>query len=1168
MTKFMGSEEGLGLDDTAKLIGCWNALAKRVDSKLNTNETNFGNDTQPMRRAVAFANTIENSKKIAANFKELVDDYHGSQPLPQPVELACELQHVDGTMGAVKRNAALNWLRDADIDEGACRIVSNVRCLSEGVDVPVLDAVIFTQPRASQVDVVQSVGRVMRKAPGKQYGYVILPIAVNASDDPTAVLHNNKAYRVVWEVLQALRSHDNRFNALINKLDLNQASPPQIQVIGVGGNSANRDSDPATDVAKKQFHLLIHYGIQQWREALFATIVKQCGDRHYWEDWVTDVADISQRNIARIKALVHSGTAEHRNLFNEFMSELKQNLNPAISEADAIAMLAQHAITKPVFDALFEGYQFTDRNPVSCNIDALLKLLEEQHFERETKALQGFYDSVRQHAKGIDNPAGRQRILMELYEKFFAKAFKRDADRLGIVFTPVEIVDFILHSANYALRQHFGEGLTDQGVHILDPFVGTGTFIARLLQSDLIAATDLERKYREELHANELVLLSYYIAAVNIEETYHQRTQGDYVPFPGIVLTDTFQINEHDGKLPYYIFTENPQRHRQQKTTPIRVIIGNPPYSGGQKSQNDDNPNLKYTKLDKRIAATYAKRSTAILKKGLYDSYIRALRWASDRIGDRGVVAFVTNGSFIDSHSADGLRQCLAEEYSQLYIYNLRGNQRTAGEISRKEGGQTFGQGSRLPVAITLLVKDQQHQGAAEIYYHDIGDYLTREQKLAAIKNAGHIGNIDWLNLTSNKAGDWINQRNPEFEEYLPLGLKDNKRKNATSEPSVFHIFSNGVSTNRDAWVYNSSKEAVKANMTRMIGFYNQQVENTQNLFKTDNPAIMDRDATQISWSHNLEQDCTKGKPLAFNETEIRQSLYRPFYKQYLYFDRRLNERVSLQPRLFPQADSVNRAICVNGTGASKAFSALIVDVVPNLHFLDSSQCFPRYRYAEAVVQAQAGGGLLLEDDATGKGGAILERQDNIPAATRQRFQAHYDDQTITRDAIFYYIYGVLHSPAYRERYANDLRKMLPRVPFAPDFWAFSGAGQKLAALHLNYETLAEYQLEEHRSGNSLPITKMRFGGTPRKPDRSCIICNDHLTLRGIPEAAYDYQVNGKSAIEGIIDRYQLSTHKDSGIVNDPYSADAPDRIPSLLKRIVTMSLESVAIVKALSTIR
>ena len=624
--------------------------------------------------------------------------------------LECTVQHVDGTQNALKRNQALQWLRD-EPGENECRILSNVRCLSEGVDVPALDAVLFLSPRNSQVDVVQAVGRVMRKADGKDYGYIILPVCVDEDKSPEEALQDDKTYKVVWQVLQALRAHDNRFNAEINRIELNKGRQGKINVIGVGfGEPTDDEIDGEGEADPPRSTLQLPINLKDWKDALYARLVLKCGDRRYWETWAKDVAEIAGRNITRIKELVGKSDADYRDIFEEFMTELRQNINPSVSEAGAIEMLAQHLITRPVFDALFEGYSFIGSNPVSKTMQAVLELLDEQNLETETASLQGFYDSVRRRASGIDNAAGRQKIVIELYEKFFKEAFPKMAESLGIVYTPVEVVDFILHSVNDLLQQEFGESLSSENVHILDPFTGTGTFLTRLLNSDLIADTDLERKYRQELHANEIVLLAYYIAAVNIEETYHERLQvkhlieGNgadvkYESFPGIVLTDTFQINERDGDMLDQIFPINSKRVLKQKDTPIRVVLGNPPYSAGQSSANDNNANLSYPRLDQSIANSYAEHSTATNKNSLYDSYIRAFRWASDRIGEEGIVAYVSNGSWIDGNAMDGFRRCLAEEFSSIYCFNLRGNQRTSGELSAQgEGGKIFGQAARANV--------------------------------------------------------------------------------------------------------------------------------------------------------------------------------------------------------------------------------------------------------------------------------------------------------------------------------------------------------------------------------------------------------------------------------------------------------------------------------------
>ena len=754
----------LTLDDAAKIVGCWNGLSKR---SLTPEE--FALDPEPMKRAVAFARNINESKKIANLFERVVEaeieaiDRESDESAGDLLDV--EVHHVDGTYNVLDRNKELDWLKQ-DPGAGNARILTNAKVLSEGVDVPALDAVMFLNPRDSVVDVVQSVGRVMRKLEGKKYGYVILPIGVPADMDPATALNDNKKYKVVWQVLQALRAHDERFDAMVNKIDLTKSTEGKLSVIGVGGGGKDGDKNETGNTAVT----LDFPALDQWRDAILAKIVQKVGEKRYWENWAKDVAGIASDHMTRIKGLVEGSDATLHDEFARFLKGLQDNLNPFITERDAIEMLSQHLITKPVFDALFEGYAFSDHNPVSQVMQHMIDALEEQHLEKETEKLDKFYESVRTRASGITDAAAKQQIVKELYEKFFQTAFSGTSDRLGIVYTPNEIVDFIIHSVDDALKAEFGASLSDHGVHVLDPFTGTGTFIVRLLQSGLIKPEDLAYKYRYELHANELVLLAYYVAAINIEETYHDIAGGDYVPFEGIVLTDTFQMNEADDELDKHgVFPENNERAEAQKALDIRVVIGNPPYSAGQASANDGNANVAYPTLDAAIERTYAARSAQASKRTLYDSYIRAIRWATDRIGDRGIVAFVSNGGFIDSNSADGIRKMFAEEFSRIYVFNLRGNQRTAGEISRKEGGKVFGSGSRATVAIYLLIKNPDETSQGRIFYKDIGDYLSREEKLEVVRNAGsHLG-LDWTLISPNTEGDWLNKRNSAFEAFSLL---------------------------------------------------------------------------------------------------------------------------------------------------------------------------------------------------------------------------------------------------------------------------------------------------------------------------------------------------------------------------------------------------------------
>ena len=1158
----------LTLDDAVKIVGCWNGLAQRTPAEEGGKT--LGAPRAPMRRAVAFARSIKDSQKIAKLFGHIVQEYLSGAAEDNTL-LRCEVQHVDGTFNVLKRNERLDWLKDDTRSQGAvCRILTNARCLSEGVDVPALDAAIFLNPRDSVVDVVQSVGRVMRRAEGKEYGYIILPVGIPAHLTPEEALRDNKKYKIIWQVLQALRAHDDRFKAEVNKLELNKSPSDQIQVIGVRGDGLDREGDRSRPVQT----VLSFPEIGEWRDAIYAKIVQKCGDRRYWESWAGDVAQIAERHKARIEALIEGAHPEHRALFDDFLAGLRKNLNPSITEADAIEMLSQHLITKPVFDALFAGYSFADHNPVSQSMQKMVDLLEGQALEKETTKLTKFYEDVRTRAQGIDNAEGRQRVILELYDKFFRTAFPRMAERLGIVYTPVEVVDFILHSAEVALQKHFGAHLADAGVQILDPFTGTGTFIVRLLQSGLIKPENLPYKYTHEMHANEIVLLAYYIAAINIESAYYAQT-GKYQAFEGIVLTDTFQMTEGRDLIDTAVLPENSERVNRQKRQDIRVIIGNPPYSAQQESENDNNKNLAYPTLDSRIRETYAAQSNAKLVKNLYDSYVRAIRWATDRLKNDGIIAFVTNGSFLDANNMDGLRKCLTEEFSHLYVFNLRGNQRTSGELSRKEGGKIFGSGSRTPVAITILVKDQAHTGPCALLYYDIGDYLSREDKLAIIQGLHNIDSVPWQTLTPNADGDWINARNPLFETFMPLGSKDDK-----SARTVFSIYSLGVVTNRDAWAYNFSRSRLEANMSSMIETYNRETaryaQACEGLAKDVRPeveAIVDADPKRISWTRSLKADAKKHKIYGFEQASLAPSMYRPFTKEWLYFNRRFNEMVYQMPRLFPTPEHENMVISATGIGASKAFSALVSDCIPNLHMHDTGQCFPLYWYAKADdAEAPDPRVDMFSDEVTPDTHGYI-RHEAITDAALAAFQGHYRDTTISKEDLFWYVYGILHSPEYKEQFASDLKKMLPRIPYAGDFCAFSQAGRSLGDWHLHYETVEPYPLTEDAprplTDADYRVTKMAFGKKDGKPDKSVIVYNAHLTLRDIPLEAYDYVVNGKSAIEWVMERYAVTVDKDSGIRNDANDwSEDPRYIVELVKRVVRVSVETVGIVASLPSLQ
>ena len=1164
----------ISLDDAVKIIGCWNGLAKRHNPTDGREE--FADDPLPMRRAVAFSRSIKDSKHIASTFPKVTEQF--IDVLDQPDLTRCEAAHVDGTDSVLRRSELLDWLKaDMPEDANTCRILSNARCLSEGVDVPALDAVLFLNPRDSEVDVVQSVGRVMRKSEGKNFGYIILPIPIPANQSPEEALNDNTNYRVVWQVLQALRAHDDHFDTMINTLDLNKKKDKQVKVIGVGGGKVETGTGD-TGKQDPSVQLVIDPSMfEQWREGIYARIVDKVGDRRYWDSWAQDIAKIADTHIQRMQKYLSDRDSDQAEAFDRFLKRLHEEINPAVSRDEAIEMLAQHLITRPVFEALFANEAFALKNPVSAAMQQMLDDLGEHTLEQERETLQKFYGSVRERAANIDNAEGRQKVVVELYEKFFSNAFPKMTDRLGIVYTPTEVVDYLLHSADHVLREHFGKGLTDEGVHVLDPFTGTGTFITRLLQSGLIRPEDAARKFDSELHANEIVLLAYYIAAVNIESVFQEAFGGEYRPFTGIVWTDTFQMTENeqvqetdDGaqfKIMELGGSVNSERAIRQARTPIQVIVGNPPYSAGQNSANDNNQNLRYEQLDRRISTTYAAMSTGQNRNSLYDSYIRSIRWASDRIGDNGVIAFVTNAGFVDGNAMDGVRACLTEEFSSIWVFNGRGNQRTAGEISKMEGGKIFGSGSRAPIALTVLVKKPAQSGPCELQYHNIGEYLSREEKLEIIQGFGSVASVPWHHITPNDAHDWINQRDPAFEKFVPL------RQGSKAESSVFANSSPGLKTNRDAWTYNSSKAELLHHHGILIEAYQQSLLALPSGRHSDRALakFAVSDSTRIKWSSGLYSALARRRNLETEESEVRVSMYRPFFKQHLVLHAGTVERPGRVKNMFPTENSCNLVIYVSGAGASDTSTPLLVDTIPNLHMVDSGQAFPMYWYEAAQTDERLPG-----FDGTRENGHI--RHDGINNFMLLRFREVYDDSGLTKEDIFYYVYGVLHSPEYRERFGADLKKMLPRIPFAEDFWVFSNAGRELGDTHVRYESLEPWPVSEMRTempftadGQQVddqtlyPVEKMRFGKNGKEADRSTIKYNQYMTLTDIPLGAYDYVVNGKSAIEWIMERYAVTQEKSSKIVNDPNKwSDDPRYIIDLLKRIVRVSMETNRIVASL----
>ena len=1161
-----------------KFIGIWRILS-------GLDESDVMNRGQPLRKVIAYCQTIRDSKAVVREFNQAIETYREKFVPPNRTEHPNETaaDHVDGTFGAVRRNELLNWLDTPP--ESATHMLSNVRCLSEGLDVPELDAIIFMHPRKSQIDVVQAVGRVMRKAKTKEIGYVILPVVIRAGESVEAALKNNKDFQVVWQVCNAIRSHDESFEASINLFadgknnnrlslimlhDWIPRSEWKPDVLKPRNEENGGNGDESKTVAE-QLELDLQMG-----DYIRAKIAERVGTRPYWSNWAGDVAEIARVHRERITAMVDRNDAAQE-VFGMFLDELRDDLNEGITKEDAIEMLAQHMVTRPVFEALLGGSRFAKENAISKGMQLVLDTLKTDEFAKETRSLEGLYDEVAARARQATSPESRQKIIRKLYNDFFAGAFKKTADKLGIVYTPIELVDFVLHSVDQVLQDEFGKSLGSDGVGILDPFTGTGTFITRMIQSGLIPPEQLRKKYHSEIHANEIVLLAYYITAINIEEAYRAGVDTEeYAPFTGLALTDTFDMVDRRDEIAG-VMPENSEIRERQMKADIMAIVGNPPWRAGQTSQNDAALNQSYPKLHERIEKTYAQSSAAGLKRNLYDSYILAIRWASDRIGERGVIGFVTNAGWLEGIAMDGMRKCLAREFASVYVLNLRGNQRTQGERSRKEGGKVFGSGSRAPVSVLLLVKNPERTGCT-IRYHDIGDYLSREEKLKKVKAFGGIQGVEWKELIPDVHHDWLNQREEGFGKFMALG---GSKKYPVDV--IFKNYSCGVNTGRDAWCYNYSEVALRENIRRMIRFYHAEREriiqgNTtgSSLTPAEVTRLVDNDPTKISWTRALKNDLRKNKELNMVEGRIAIAQYRPFTRMPMYFSRRLNEMVLQMPQIFPHAEAENLVICLPGKGAKTSFSCLITNRIPNLNILGGAgQCFPLWLYHETTKN------VFFGDEQQPDGHGYV-KESALTDWALSAFQEKMGCGQITAEDIFYYLYGVLHVPQYRTKYANNLRKELPRIPL-PENWnqfrLLSEVGRKLGQLHVGYDEVEPYPIRFAKGGwepgeqvspeDWFCVVKMKH---PSK-DLTQIVYNEHITIQDIPLEAYDYVVNGKSAIGWVMDRQCMKTDKTSQIVNDAnrFAIEAmqgPAYPLKLLARVIRVSLETNRIVSGLREVK
>ncbi len=1135
-----------------KIIGTHKGLAKKdliaLDDE-NKEDHNLQNkdDTTPSQRAISFCKSINTSKNIKDSFETIMECYDEELKKKSFKNLTISIDHIDGTMNCKDRLEKLEELNE--FKPNTCKVLSNARCLSEGVDVPALDSIVFFDGKSAMVDIIQAVGRVMRKAKHKKRGYIILPIALEESEiENLDEAVNNTNFKNIWKVLKALRSHD---PSLVDEATFRE----KIKIFGSDDNNNDEadqdDEEPKTDKTEQdpkqaQKTLFDAILLQDLANAVYNVMPTKLGDRNYWENFTKKTGNIAKTLNSRLKDIFD----KNPEIFHGFLDSLKGNIHSNIKEDEALDMITSHIITKPIFDAIFGD---NIKNPIAKALDKMVEKLSTLGLQGETKDLKNLYESVKTEAAHAKSHKSQQELIKNLYNTFFKVAFKKQSEKLGIVYTPIEVVDFILRATNGILKKHFHTDFNDKNITIFDPFTGTGSFIARLLSKEngLISDEALKEKFQKNLFAFDIVLLAYYIALINITQAAQSR-DSSLKNFKNIALTDSLDIYEEKNDKGVFDFFKDLKENKEIKDTlagqNIRVIIGNPPYSAGSKSENDNNQNLSHPKLEKLVYETYGKNSTAKnVGKTTRDTLIQSIYMASELLKDKGVLGFVVNGGFIDSKSADGFRKCVAKEFAHLYVLNLRGNARTSGEVRKKESDGIFDSGSRATIAIIFFVKDTSVRDSA-IHYYDIGDYLKREEKLHRLANFTDLDAIPFETIIPNNKGDWINQRDDSFDKLIPLKRDKNSK-------SVFDINSGGVASGRDPWVYNFSPKILTQSVQKCIDTYNADLERfnarfreafkqrakgvkSADLYKHLNDKEITTDKTKIAWTRGLKTNLIKNKNLQESSMErIRLAMYRPFNKQWLYFDKNLNEEQSQLPKIFP--DKAAQNVVINTT--IRNFSALVSDAIPDTHFIGDANAYPLYYY----------------DD-------WGNRHDAISGYALNLFRERYKDNSIAEEEIFYYIYAILHHKGYLEKYKNSLAKEAPRIALSEDFKELSTLGKELAELHLNYEreklhtsvkytTLMNAEIEGYYD-----VEKMTKKG-------DCIHYNKNIAITKIPQKAFDYVVNGKSAIDWVIERYQKTTDKDSLIENNPNDYAGGKYVLELLCRVIKLSEKSVDLIEKIS---
>ncbi|GAA7877962.1 hypothetical protein HpMS196_11530 [Helicobacter pylori] len=1055
-----------------KIVGTHKGLAKQdliaLDEE-NQEDHNLQNkyDTAPSQRAINFCKSINTSKNIKDSFETIMECYDEELKKKSFKNLQISIDHIDGTMNCKVRLEKLEELNK--FKPNTCKVLSNARCLSEGVDVPALDSIVFFDGKSAMVDIIQAVGRVMRKAKHKKRGYIILPIALEESEiENLDEAVNNTNFKNIWKVIKALRSHD---PSLVDEATFKE----KIKIFGSDDNNndeTNQDDEELqkdkTDKTKQdpkqaQKTLFDAILLQDLANAVYNVMPTKLGDRNYWENFTKKTGNIARTLNNRLKDIFE----KNPEIFHGFLDSLKGNIHQNIKEDEALDMITSHIITKPIFDAIFGD---NIKNPISKALDKMVEKLSTLGLQGETKDLKNLYESVKTEAMHAKSQKSQQELIKNLYNLF----------------------------------------------------------------------------------AFDIVLLAYYIALINITQAAQNR-DGSLKNFKNIALTDSLDFYEEKNDKGAFDLFKDLEENKEIKDTiekqNIRVIIGNPPYSAGAKSENDNNQNLSHPKLEKRVYEKYGKNSTAKVGATTRDTLIQSIYMASELLKDKGVLGFVVNGGFIDSKSGDGFRKCVAQEFAHLYVLNLRGNARTSGETFKKEGGKIFDSGSRVTIAIIFFVKDASVKDSA-IHYYDIGDYLKREEKLNRLANFTDLDAIKFETITPNNKGDWINQRDDAFEKLIPL-----KRDKKLQNPSVFDINSNGVTTGRDPWVYNFSPNALRQNVQKCIDTYNADLKRfnarfreafkqrtkgvkSAQLYKQLNDQEITTDKTKIAWTRTLKREFIKNKNLQeSHEKRIRLAMYRPFNKQWLYFDKNLNEIQSQLPKIFPDKDAQN--VVINTTIGN--FSALVSDAIPDTCFIVNTNAYPLYYYDDLGNRHHAISGYAL----------------NL-------FRKHYEDNLIAEEEIFYYIYAIFHHKGYLEKYKNSLTKEDSRIALSKDFKELSILGKELAKLHLNYESEELHASVEYKTLMNAE-EKGYYNVETMKKIGDRIHYNNHIAITKIPKKAFDYVVNGKSAIDWVIERYKKTTDKDSLIENNPNDYAGGKYVFELLCRVIKLSEKSVDLIEKIS---